>query len=181
MINLPSSWDKEMLPSCPIHPYCKKCFNTNAFAQTLQTITAGNTGSTTGKPGCPGCTGTYCAAYVSQGLQAGGINISGRPNYAGKYGSFLESVGFTAIAKIQFPHRNQVIGNAKLGDITVFGIVLDHKYGHIEGYIGAGPSGWASYWQQERWYVYAANDKHGTPIPPSGSATIYRSKCPCGQ
>ncbi len=177
---LPSNMNNELLPPCPLPPFhCKKCFNTSAFAQTMDSLTAGNNPQTTGKPSCPTCTGTYCAAYVSLGLQAGGVNISGRPNYAGDYGPFLEGHEFSAIATIQFPRQSSVIGNARQGDITVFGKTTKHNIGHIEGFDG---KGWVSYWQQQRWYPYSYNPK--APLSkqfPAGPATIYRSKCPCGQ
>jgi RHS repeat-associated protein len=163
-------------PPNPPQPPCKPCFNTAVFASFLITETNGNTYKTTGRPPQDGRTGNgfYCGRYVGEALQAGGANVP-ISNGAG-YANSLPGAGFEIIAS--YPHSTwsmTSIPGSQIGDITVFGTAPTHDYGHVEGYVGAGPSGWASYWQQRSWYVY------GLKAAPAGPATIYRSKCRCGQ
>ena len=140
-----------------------KCFNTQVFSQTLYNSVANNNSGTKGPNGI-----SQCAKYVRKALEAGGINTAGRPMDAGDYGPFLIQAGFKVIAT-----NANGPGDPQIGDITVFSKNDTHGIGHIEGYIG-GPykSGWASYWVQDYWNPYA--DKSS-----AGSATIYRSTCPC--
>ncbi|NLE04964.1 MAG: RHS repeat-associated core domain-containing protein [Crenarchaeota archaeon] len=76
----------------------------------------------------------YCAKYVRQALEAGGINTNGRPNSAKDYGPFLEGVGFSRV--------NTTNGYTPLiGDIAVIssfqGKNKNHPYGHIQMYSGS--------------------------------------------
>lgn len=87
----------------------------------------------------------YCAKFVRFGLEAGGLNTSGRPNSAKDYGPFLESLGFTPVVTNQY----------MAGDIAVFNSIIgykgvqDHPNGHIQMFNG---SQWVSdYRQSDFW------------------------------
>jgi RHS repeat-associated protein len=162
-------------PPKPPKPPCKPCFNTALFASTLDSLTAGNTAKTKGRPGKENSQSTYCGWYVGTALNKGGANVPIGDGYS--YANSLPSANFEIIDSI--PHS--VWGqqhSGQQGDITVFGRTLGpkgHASGHVEGYTGSNPSGWTSYWPQEHWYPYGRN------ATPAGPATIFRSKCPCGQ
>ena len=155
---------------------CKKCFNTQKFADYLDDNAALQeadvsryhpalaTGMTKRE--------TYCGRIVGEALRAGGANIANENG--GFYGFALllnnfGMVGYDPDPGVHKQHSGQV------GDVTIFGATADHKYGHSEGYTGTSPSGWSSYWQQHYWTPY------GSSSSPPGPATIYRSRCPCGQ
>lgn len=148
-------------PHTPHHkksPPCQKCFDTVAFAATLD------------RNALPKSTGN-CAKFVRWALEAGGIDTAGRPNYAGYYGPFLESVGFVPVGAsdpgLGYSHEQ--------GDVTVFEPAPAHQIGHVEGYDGGNNlSGWVSDWAQRNWIPYSHPGTAGHP-------TIYRSKCPCQQ
>lgn len=84
-----------------------------------------------------------CAAWVRQGLEAGGINTAGHPIPARLYGPYLTKWGFDAI------NTNKYLP----GDIAVFqgypggtaDPVTGLPYGHIEMYSG---SQWISVFKQ---------------------------------
>jgi RHS repeat-associated protein len=165
-------------PPCPCN---NSHFNAAVFAQTLITETNGNTFSTQGRPPQEGRTGKgyYCAKYVGDALQAAGSNVPQSADGAG-YASSLPGAGFEDIGWYPTPTMSMVsIPGSQIGDITVFGRTSTHTSGHVEGYVGAGPSGWASYWQQRSWYPYGKKaDKKG----PAGPAMVFRyKKCPCQQ
>jgi RHS repeat-associated protein len=120
---------KQLKQPCTAPNCCKKCFETAAFASEMDSITQGNDPGTTGKPNDKSATGTYCSAYVSLGLQAGEVNIFGRPGYAGNYGSFLEGSGFEAIASYPHPTRaTRTIPSSKTG-ATSMSLILDGMRG----------------------------------------------------
>jgi RHS repeat-associated protein len=174
-ISYPAGINNILLPLCGTLPphRCKKCFNTQAFAANLDSNTAGNTYKTTGRPGAND-NSHHCAWYVVTALNAGGAGIT-MPKHAYEVGPELLSADFEAIAYVPYPNWYMTVAGSEVGDITVFDKTSEHRDGHVEGYTGAGPSGWVSYWKQEHWYVYGLN------ASPSGPATVYRSKCPCGQ
>jgi RHS repeat-associated protein len=153
-------------------PDCQHCFDTHAFAQKIDSLTAGNTFSTQGYPGHK-VKGTYCAWYVHAALVAGGANVPSGNAFT--FAASLPGSGFEQIASYPAPIRSVAgIPGSQQGDITVFGTTATHQYGHIEGFDGVN---WTSYWQQGSWYPYGINaDKKG----PAGPAVVFRSKCPCG-
>ena len=69
-----------------------------------------------------------CAAYVRQGMEAGGEDTSGRPNYAKDYGPFLEKLGFKPVESANY--------TPKIGDIAVFQGWPGVDPGHIQVYNG---------------------------------------------
>jgi hypothetical protein len=154
-------------PNC-----CKKCFDTQAFAQTINA-------EAVSREGDPSKYHSRCAHVVGDGLQAGGINA--RSPLAGNYGPVLLQNNFEVVDYIPQPaFHSQHAG--ELGDITIFGIVSGHPSGHAEGYTGTSTSGWTSYWRQNYWTPYGPiSGKTGLPNAPHGPATIYRNKCRCGQ
>ena len=153
---------------------CTHGFDTRAFAEKIDSLTAGNTWSTTGYPGHKNAQGTYCAWYVHAALVAAGANVPSGNAFT--FAASLPSAGFEQIASYPAPNRSMLsIPGSQQGDITVFGKASTHHYGHIEGYDGVH---WTSYWQQSMWYPYGINaDKKG----PAGPAVVFRTKCPCGQ
>jgi hypothetical protein len=104
------------LPCKP--PPCKKCFNTQAFAQKIDSEAVPNESAQSKYHG-------ECAHVVGDGLQAGGINA--RVELAGNYGPVLLQNNFKIVDYISQPaFHSQHAG--ELGDITIFGIVSGHKY-----------------------------------------------------
>jgi RHS repeat-associated protein len=69
-----------------------------------------------------------CAMYVRKGIEAGGGDTTGRPNYAKDYGPFLEQLGFKPISLTNY--------TPILGDIAVFQQWPGVAPGHIEVYNG---------------------------------------------
>jgi RHS repeat-associated protein len=105
-----------------------------------------------------------CAKYVRIALEAGGINTAGRPNYAGNYGPFLLSVGFSPVSLNGYVPQQ--------GDLAVFSIpgqIADKKHpGHIAGYDG---SKWVSDFFQQRMSPYSSSTTH--------LVTVYRDNNRC--
>jgi RHS repeat-associated protein len=163
-------------PKPPCNPNdkncCKKCFDTAAFAQKINSEAVPNESDPSQYHG-------MCAHVVGDGLAAGGINA--RVGLAGNYGPVLLQNNFEVVDYIARPaFHSQHTGQQ--GDITIFGIVPGHTSGHAEGYTGASQSHWSSYWQQQYWTPYGPiSRKTGLPNAPHGPATIYRNKCRCGQ
>jgi RHS repeat-associated protein len=154
-------------PNC-----CKKCFDTAAFAQTINSEAVSRERDPSKYQG-------KCAHVVGDGLQAGGINA--RVALAGDYGPVLLRNNFEIVDYIPQPKFHSQ-HNGEQGDITIFGIVPGHTSGHAEGYTGTSSSGWTSYWRQNYWTPYGPiSSKTGLPNAPHGPATIYRNKCRCGQ
>ena len=87
----------------------------------------------------------YCARYVREAIEAGGMSTNGRPDYACKYGPFLLRKGFDQI-NITDPNDYTPIK----GDIVVFDTYPGQpKYpaGHIQMYNG---EKWVSDFVQRR-------------------------------
>jgi RHS repeat-associated protein len=155
-------------------PDCQHCFDTNAFAQKIDSLTAGNGPGTTGYPGHKNAPGTWCAWYVHAALVAGGANVPSGNAFT--FAASLPGSGFEQVASYPAPIRSMAgIPGSQQGDITVFGKTSTHQSGHIEGFDGVH---WTSYWQQkEGWYPYSLRaDTKG----PAGPALVFRTKCPCG-
>ncbi|MBR8719832.1 hypothetical protein IX307_001058 [Bacteroides pyogenes] len=71
----------------------------------------------------------YCARYVRQALEAGGMSTDGRPGSACDYDTWLQSQGFRVV---------HVTGTytPEAGDIVVFEALSGHPHGHIAMYNG---------------------------------------------
>jgi RHS repeat-associated protein len=147
------------IPQCK----CKKCFNTQVFAETLDTNAIGNTATT-------GPHLERCAHWVAVALREGGATIS-TPASAYQFNRSLPGAGFMPVQVIPHPSKSLLIASEQ-GDVTVFDktSMLHHGAGHVEGFDGLS---WVSYWVQRSWYGWRTYD-------PDTTATIYRSKCRCG-
>lgn len=89
-----------------------------------------------------------CAKYVRLGLEAGGLNTTGRPNEAYRYSEFLPKIGFEKVSEVA-GKKNQAAFEAQPGDIAV----MKHgNYGHICVWCG---SQWVSDFKQNRMYPYS--------------------------
>ena len=88
-----------------------------------------------------------CARYLRLGLEAGGLDTTGRPNLAGNYGPFLQGLGFQSV-----PGADGT--NAQVGDITVFDINASHPAGHIQMFDG---NQWVSDFFQNNFLPYRTN------------------------
>ena len=118
-----------------------------------------------------------CGHATGVALIAGGVDselgFNRYPN-GGAYGPVLMANNFEVINHVPTPHYyEQYYNTSKQGDITVFAASKDHTWGHVEGFTGYSRSGWTSSWEQNFWVPYFTGQV--------GSATIYRSRCPCGQ
>ena len=84
----------------------------------------------------------YCAKYVREAIEAGGISIRG-PISAKDYGPFLKSAGFTEYSSVP-------PGGYEAGDVAVIQKPDDqHEHGHMQMYSGAQ---WISdFKQQDFW------------------------------
>jgi len=156
------------IPQCK----CKKCFNTEAFAQYLNAHATFL--ETDPSPYHPSPKKTYCARIVREALQEGGADVPRGDAYT--FANTLPGAGFKQVGSTipQPDFHSQHYG--QIGDVTVFGIAPGHKSGHVEGYTGVySHSGWTSYWKQNFWTPYPPTST------PAGPAQIFRSKCPCGQ
>ena len=71
----------------------------------------------------------YCARYVRWALEAGGIDTSGHPSVAKKYGTLLEKRGFSEV-------KNYDVKRPVAGDIAVFQQRYSGHAGHIQMYDG---------------------------------------------
>lgn len=81
----------------------------------------------------------YCARYVRQALESGGINTYGRPGSATEYDSYLPKIGF----EYQDPSNYK----PQTGDISIIKATPRHKYGHISMFNG---KNWISDFVQNR-------------------------------
>ena len=95
-----------------------------------------------------------CAAAVRKGLEAGGMNTTGRPGDAKDYGPFLRKKGAEVVSRNSY--------SPEKGDIAVFEGNGAHPYGHIEAYDG---KQWVSDFKQNNFNPYRIN-----PTP----STLYR-------
>lgn len=86
----------------------------------------------------------YCAKYVREAIQAGGISLWGpRPNSAKDYGRVLRDAGFTEYSSVP-------PGGYKAGDIAVIqNPDAQHKHGHMQMYSG---SQWISDFKQKNFW-----------------------------
>ena len=91
----------------------------------------------------------YCAKYVRQAMEAGGMSTAGRPGSAKGYISYLPSKGFTEISTSSYLP----------GDIVVFDQVPGHQHGHIAMWNG---SQWVSDFKQ-RSIIVASGYANATP------------------
>ena len=71
----------------------------------------------------------YCARYVRWALEAGGVDTSGHPDVARKYGPLLEKRGFTEV-------KNYDARKPVAGDVAVFQERYKGHAGHIQMYDG---------------------------------------------
>ena len=93
-----------------------------------------------------------CAKHVREAMQAGGLDVSGRPGYGGGYATYLPQIGWR-----QIPNNSQLLP----GDISVtlpFKNNTTHKYGHIAMWTG---QRWISDFVQNGRDVYKSTG--GTP------------------
>lgn len=96
-----------------------------------------------------------CAAYVRQGLEAGGFDTRGYPVPAADYGQLLTDRGAVHVSPESYMPQE--------GDIVVYDRYGKHGYGHIQYYDG---QQWISDWKQKS--IEPFKDVNGTP------RTIYR-------
>ena len=95
-----------------------------------------------------------CAKYVRMGIEAGGLSTAGRPNWAWKYISYLPTIGFKFIDKVDKSYNGEK-GQYKPepGDIAVYTKGGDKNVpGHICMWTGAE---WASDFRQRNMIVYS--------------------------
>lgn len=103
----------------------------------------------TGKPKDPNKSSHLCARAVRMAMEAGGLNTTGRPNYGGNYGPYLQKHGWS-----------EVKGAPQKGDIAVTKPHGTHSMGHISMYDG---QKWISDFVQRDKFVYrSANDNNTT-------------------
>lgn len=76
----------------------------------------------------------YCAKYVRQALEAGGMNMTGRPNNANAYIGFLKNKGYQQVGSGYGETLGSYIPQA--GDIIIYKANAKHRYGHIAMYDG---------------------------------------------
>lgn len=106
-----------------------------------------------------------CAKAVRMMLEAGGINTSGRPDWAWKYMNYLPTIGFGYIGQVTGKEAQATFtaNSARPGDIAVYfkpGEGKNHP-GHICIWNGRH---WCSDFRQNSMFVYSAG----------GTAFIYR-------
>lgn len=91
-----------------------------------------------------------CAHEVRLMLEAGGLNTTGRPNYAKDYLSFLPKLGFSQVISLNTRTDQSTWTSqfAKPGDIAVMN---NGQYGHICMFDG---KDWVSDFRQSRMWVY---------------------------
>lgn len=122
-------------------------FNLDAAITALHNNAAVNL--KTGKPKDPTKSSHLCAKAVRMAMEAGGLNTTGRPNYGGNYGPFLQKHGWS-----------EVKGTPQKGDIAVTKPHGTHSMGHISMYDG---QKWISDFVQRDKFVYSsANDSNTT-------------------
>ena len=87
-----------------------------------------------------------CAAAVRRGLEAGGLDLTGRPNLAKDYGPYLITLGFALVPAAGW--------TPIAGDIVVFDGNETHPSGHIAMYNG---SRWISDFRQVNMVPYRSH------------------------
>ncbi|HBG40390.1 MAG TPA: hypothetical protein DDZ96_13125 [Porphyromonadaceae bacterium] len=70
----------------------------------------------------------YCAMYVRQAIEAGGLSTDGRPGSACGYDTYLPTIGFSVVDPYNYIPQS--------GDIVVHEATSGHPYGHIAMYNG---------------------------------------------
>lgn len=94
----------------------------------------------------------WCARYVRQAIEAGGLSTAGRPNWAWKYIHYLPTIGFKFIGTVS---RNQPF-TPQPGDIAVYQKGTNPNVpGHICMWTGME---WASDFRQRNMIVYQATN-----------------------
>ena len=94
----------------------------------------------------------WCARYVRQAIEAGGLSTAGRPGWAWQYVNYLPKIGFKYIGKVT---RNQPF-TPQPGDIAVYQKGNNPNVpGHICMWTGAE---WASDFKQRNMLVYQATN-----------------------
>ena len=94
----------------------------------------------------------WCARYVRQAIEAGGLSTDGRPGWAWKYIYYLPKIGFKHIATIS---RTQSF-TPQPGDIAVYQKGTNPNVpGHICMWTGME---WASDFRQRNMFVYQATN-----------------------
>lgn len=93
-----------------------------------------------------GSTG-YCARYVRNAIEKGaGISLSGHPEYARDYDTFLQTKGFVVVSK-------NSLSSPRVGDVAVFEATEGHRHGHIAIFNG---TNWVSDFVQSSFWVSKA-------------------------
>lgn len=92
----------------------------------------------------------YCAKYVRQALEAGGINTKDHPNSAADYVGYMPKFGFNLLFK-GYGDKLPKDYTPQKGDIVVIGRVGKHKHGHIAMYNG---EQWISDFKQKSFKIY---------------------------
>lgn len=70
----------------------------------------------------------YCAKYVREAIEAGGLSTDGRPGSACDYDAYLPTLGFSIVDMSNYVPQP--------GDIVVHEATSGHPYGHIAMYNG---------------------------------------------
>lgn len=70
----------------------------------------------------------YCARYVREALEAGGLSTYGRPVSACDYDTYLSMIGFSIVDSSNYTPQE--------GDIVVHEATSGHSHGHIAMYNG---------------------------------------------
>lgn len=95
----------------------------------------------------------YCAKYVRQALEAGGMDMTGRPNNANAYIGFLRNKGYKQVSTGVGESLGGYIPQA--GDIIIYKANARHRYGHIAMYDG---QNWYSDFKQRSHKVWRDAD-----------------------
>lgn len=89
----------------------------------------------------------YCARACRQGMEAGGLNTTGRPGDAKNYGPWLLQHGYHVVSSTSY------FGSQQVGDIAVFQPAPGHSQsGHIEMWDG---NQWVSDFKQRNFSPYS--------------------------
>ncbi|SFL63001.1 hypothetical protein [Proteiniphilum acetatigenes] len=70
----------------------------------------------------------YCARYVREAIEAGGLSTDGRPGSACDYDTYLSTIGFSMVDSSGYIPQ--------VGDIIVHEATSGHEHGHIAMYNG---------------------------------------------
>ena len=103
-----------------------------------------------------------CAKHVRIALEAGGLNLDDRPNYACHYGSYLEARGFVGFVPDSWDQYTP-----EPGDVAVMPPYnTGHPAGHIAMYCGERQGDWLSdFVQKDMWGGPGfRNHKAGTKV-----------------